>query len=95
MGSPQFGTSATPTFVGGGAQFATPPPVSGGLPPYPTTNGAQFGAPSPSFGVNGTFGPAPVAQPIQDPWQPAPANTGGQLGAPWMKPGETANPFLS
>ncbi|KAI4457126.1 epsin/ent-related [Holotrichia oblita] len=101
MGSPQFGVSAAPAYSTGSAMgagvppaYVTPMPPTTGLPPYPTANGAQFGAPSPSFGANGTFG-ATVPQ-MQDPWQPVPSNNNNsQLGAPWMKPGETANPFLS
>ncbi|GJQ81799.1 lqf [Trypoxylus dichotomus] len=90
MGSPQFGASAAPppyaaaTAVGAAAPFAAPM-VTGSMPPYPT-NGTQFGAPSPSFGANGTFAPTPAVQPIQDPWQPVPSSNSGQLGAPWMKP---------
>lgn len=97
MGSPQFGASATPAYTAGSVRaFNTTPVMPSTMPPYPTANGGQFGAPSPSFGANGTFGATPIAQPIQDPWQPVPSNnSNNQLGAPWMKPGETANPFLS
>ncbi|KRT85403.1 hypothetical protein AMK59_1380 [Oryctes borbonicus] len=98
MGSPQFGASATPAYAAAPAMGAPPSyaasMTTGSMPPYPT-NGTQFGAPSPSFGANGTFGATPAVPPMQDPWQPVPSNNSNQLGAPWMKPGETANPFLS
>ena len=83
MGSPQFNVSASqPTINPNTLGFAT-------TIPYTSSN--QFGSTSPSFRSNGIFGAS--AQPVQDPWKPV--RTNNQLNDPWMKPGETANPFLS
>ncbi|KAF2895654.1 hypothetical protein ILUMI_10513 [Ignelater luminosus] len=51
------------------------------------TNNTQFGA---SMGNLG--GPSQAGN---DPWAPVSSNTNANLGAPWMKQGEQANPFLS
>lgn len=65
-------------------------PVFNTPAPKPTINEmkqasfAQFTTPSTGFAAGA---------PVQDPWTPAPSNS--QLGAPWMKSGEQANPFLS
>lgn len=70
---------------------------------YPTSNlgfsasSTAYGSSSQlstPFGTNGTmFGAAPVS--VQDPWAPVASNANSQLGAPWVKQGEQANPFLS
>ncbi|RZC34969.1 epsin-1 [Asbolus verrucosus] len=71
------------------APFTTPASTAystGGLGAQPYTSSSQ------GFGSNGAFSGLP-AQQIQDPWTPAPSNN--QLGTPWMKNSEPANPFLS
>lgn len=47
------------------------------------------------FGSNGTLFGGAQSQPVQDPWAPVTSNNNSQLGAPWVKQGEQANPFLS
>lgn len=61
---------------------------------------APFTSPAVSSVYPGLSGmtPTPLSaiqhQQVQDPWTPA-APSNNQLGAPWMKSSEAANPFLS
>ncbi|XP_063917541.1 epsin-1 isoform X2 [Zophobas morio] len=91
------------------SQAQPPRPVFNPPPPKPSINEikqasfAQFAAPASSaysgFGApqyppsSQAFGGSAPPPPTQDPWTPVPNNA--QLGAPWMKSGEQANPFLS
>lgn len=77
----QFSTSSQNTLSGFGP-----------APSYSSTTTDQFRN-------NGTLGNQAQAV-IQDPWTPittsnAPINGNGNVGAPWMKANEPANPFLS
>jgi hypothetical protein len=82
-------------------------PVFNTPAPKPTINEmkqasfAQFTVPTSTaysgFGVTmsggGHSSGGATGQPAPDPWTPVPTNN--QLGAPWMKSSEPANPFLS
>ncbi|KAH1024983.1 hypothetical protein HUJ05_009803 [Dendroctonus ponderosae] len=77
-------------------------PVFNTQPPKPTINEikqqsfAQFGGQPQPIGT--AFGAA-ASGAQADPWTPVPSNStlngNGNVGAPWMKPSEPANPFLS
>lgn len=79
-------------------------PVFNPPPPKPSINEmkqasiAPFTSPAVSSVYPTLAGatPTPISaiQQVQDPWTPA-APSNNQLGAPWMKSSEAANPFLS
>lgn len=76
----------------GASQLGTSPPSYSSAMAY--GNSSSFGANSVQFGTStGNVGAA--SQAGNDPWAPASGGPNANLGAPWMKPGEQANPFLS
>lgn len=83
-------------------QLGTSAPTYGSQQPIGFTSAATgiYGNNS-SFGTNNTQLGASVgnlggpSQAGNDPWAPISSNTNANLGAPWMKQGEQANPFLS